>query len=209
MRLRALIVVALLCAAGPAQAVSAILHFDGEIDAIYANNVPSLTALGLYDGMPVHYEVKIDTDALAYHRSNGVWWRLDFWNAPDDHTEYFYAELVAQPYPTPGSYFGWGREFFWGADVTSFAFGCAPLGRLFVGVDLFHIDGCGAIEDWELGQEVGSAHVWHDPSTGESATVYASMTLTQIVPVPEPGAAAMLASGATLLACLHKRRSRA
>ena len=41
MRLRALLALALLCAAGPAQAVSAILHFDGYVNGVYGSG-PSL-----------------------------------------------------------------------------------------------------------------------------------------------------------------------
>jgi hypothetical protein len=206
MRLRALLVLALLCTAGPAHALSALLRFEGSV-AFTIGSAPSLAALGLGSGSPLHYEVRVDTEGPGFFRTNTqTVLRYDFWNAPDDHTDSFFAELVAQAYPTPGSYYGWGREWFEGADITSFAFSCAPVGRLSVGPEMFLIDGCGAIESWEVGKEVGSWHVWHDPDTGESSSVFGDLILVDIVPVPEPGATAMLASGATLLACLHRRR---
>ena len=210
MRLRALLVLALLCAAAPAFALSAVLHFDGTVAFASPSSAPSLVALGISPGSPVHYEVKVDTEANGFNRYPGgyVNWFVDYWESPEYHDEHFYAERVAQPYPTPGSYYGYGGQGFHGVDVTDPAFSCAPLGRLFVGVQLFHIDGCGSVAEWQVGQQTGAGHNWHDPDTGEFVSVTSFMTLTDIVPVPEPGATAMLASGATLLACLHRRRRR-
>jgi hypothetical protein len=210
MRLRALLVLALLGAADPAHALSAVLHFDGTVAFASPSSAPSLVALGISRGSPVHYEVKVDTAANGFIRYPGgpVTWFEDYWGAPNDHADHFYAELIAQAYPTPGSYYGGGAVGFRGVDLTDQAFSCAPLGRLFVGVQLFYIDGCGSVADWQVGHETAASHNWHDPDTGQFVSVTSFMTLTDIVPVPEPGATAMLASGATLLACLRRRRRR-
>jgi hypothetical protein len=157
--------------------------------------------------------VKIDTEALAYARQNG-WhqWILPWSNAPDfpeEHTEPYYAELVAQAYPTPGSWFGRDMQIFAGYDTYDPDAECPLEGEVRVGTAFFGIAGCGSVWAWPVGTHVSSRHFWHDPDTGELATVYGQLTLMDIVPVPEPGATAMLASGATLLACLHRRRPRA
>ena len=213
MRVRALWVVALLCAAGPAQAVSAILHFDGTVFSAYGPGAPSLTALGLTYGSPLHYEVKIDTEALAYQRQDGwLYWILPTSNAPDfpeEHTEPYYAELIAQAYPTPGSWFGRDQQIYAGFDGYDPDAECPLEGDLRVGTAFFGIRACDSVTDWPVGKEVSSYHFWHDPDTDALVSVYGQLTLTDIVPVPEPDATAMLVSGATLLACLHRRRRRA
>jgi hypothetical protein len=63
---------------------------------------------------------------------------------------------------------------------------CAVLGRLFVGVELFHIDGCRPVAEWSPGMSVRSGHVWHDADTGESITIYTTMTVTSAIEIPEP-----------------------
>ena len=60
MRLRALLVAALLWTPGPVHALSAILKFDGTV-RFTTGSAPSLTALGLSHGTPLHFEVKVDT----------------------------------------------------------------------------------------------------------------------------------------------------
>ena len=117
--------------------------------------------------------------------------------------------MLVPPYPTPGTYYGWGNVNFAASTIVTPAYSCQPVGRLLVGPAMHLIDGCdAAIEDWPLGKAVVSWHFWHDPDTEAYVSVFADYVLTEIVPVPEPGAATMLAAGATLLACLHRRRLR-
>ena len=113
----------LLCVAPSAHANSSIVVYGGTVTFLNGSG-PSLDALGLARGTPVHYEVRVDRNADGFLvRSNGqVVPQPDVWNGPDDHRDYFYAELLVQPYPTPGSYLGFDREFFYGSDVVSPAF---------------------------------------------------------------------------------------
>ena len=188
-----------------AQAAPFVLVFDGSV-TFTDGSAPSLTSLGLSFGSPLHYEVRIDRDADGYTVSNGqAIPSPDYWNAPDDHADNFLAELLVQAYPTPGSYYDLGRESFVGSDVVLFAFDCDVLGRLFVGMELFHIDGCAPVAEWGVGFEVGSGHNWHDPDTGEFQTVYGTLRVTDVITVPEPRSAYLLALG--LAALLAARRT--
>ncbi len=178
----------LLSAAGDAGAAAYLFEFDGHVTSIYGSG-PSLDATGMVPGAPVHYSVRVRRGDDGYYLSgDGSKWILpDVWNSPEDNRDYFYAELVSAPYPSPGSYYGWNRELFWGVDDVSPAFPeCAVLGRLFVGVELFHIDHCGPVADWAPGMSVGSGHVWHDADTGEAITIYTTMTITSAIEIPEP-----------------------
>jgi hypothetical protein len=184
----------LLCVAPSAQASSFVVVYDGAVTFLNGDG-PSLEALSLSRGAPVHYEVRVDRDADGFIVSgNGqVVLRPDVWNGPDDHRDNFYAELLEQPYATPGSYLGFGREFFYGSDVVSPSFpDCDVLGRLFVGTELFHIDGCAPLAEWGTGLRLGSAHIWQDAATGETMTVYTQGTVTEVFNVPEPAAGALL-----------------
>jgi hypothetical protein len=180
--------VLLFCLLGDAGAASYLFEFDGHVRSIYGSG-PSLDATGMVPGAPVHYSVRVHRNDDGYYLSgDGSKWILpDVWNSPEDSRDYFYAELVSAPYPSPGSYYGWNRELFWGVDVVSPSFpDCAVLGRLYVGVELFHIDGCGEVADWKPGMSAGSGHVWHDADTGEPITIYTTMTITSAVEIPEP-----------------------
>lgn len=171
-----------------AGAASYRFEFDGHVTSIYGSG-PSLDATGMVRGAPVHYSVRVQRSDDGYYLSgDGSKWILpDVWNSPEDNLDYFYAELVSAPYPSPGSYYGWNRELFWGVDEVSPSFpDCAVLGRLFVGVELFHIDGCRPVADWSPGMSVGSGHIWHDADTGEPITIYTAMTVTSAIEIPEP-----------------------
>ena len=141
------------------------------------------------------------------------WIEQDTWTSPEDNRDYFYAEFESAPYPTPGSYYGWNRKFFYGVDVVSPAFpDCDVLGRLYVGVELFHIDGCAPVAEWSPGSSVGSRHIWHDEDTGEATTVHTQMIVTSATEIPEPvpslGPAGMALIGGLLgLAGWRKLRS--
>ena len=52
---------------------------------------------------------------------------------------------------------------------------------------------------------LSSYHIWHDPDTGADIWVFGDLTLTDVVPVPEPGRAALVGSGVALLTCLRRR----
>jgi len=187
--LRSLIALLFLAlASDAAEASSYVFELDGQVTFISGSG-PSLDATGISPGSPVHYSVRVDRSGDGYYLSGdgSKWIRQDTWTSPEDNRDYFYAELVSAPYPTPGSYFEWNREFFYGVDVVSPAFpDCDVLGRLFVGVELFHIDGCAPVADWSPGLSVGSGHVWHDEDTGEAITVYTQMTVTGATEIPEP-----------------------
>jgi hypothetical protein len=174
---------------GDAGAASYLFEFDGQVTSIYGSG-PSLDATGMVPGAPVHYSVLVHRGDDGYYLSgDGSKWIVpDVWNSPEDNHDSFYAELVSAPYPSPGSYYGWNRELFWGVDDVSTSFpDCAVLGRLFVGVELFHIDGCGLpVAEWAPGMSVGSGHIWHDADTGEPITLYTRMTVTSAIVIPEP-----------------------
>jgi hypothetical protein len=201
---RLMLVLAFVSTAATADAARLALTFDGQVNQAFGSG-PSLTSLGLTYGTPLHYEVLVDTGAGAFYTANGNTFPLvDQWFAPDHYETYFRAELLAQPYATPGSYYGWGREFFAGLDIVSPAFEpCAILGRLVVGTELLQIDGCGAVSTWAAGTELGSSHIWQDPTTGQTIYVYGSLTVTEVVPLPEPAAAGPAALLVALLARLR------
>lgn len=192
--------------AAPAAAAPFVVTLDGTVSFLYGS-APSLDALGLVTGSPLHYEILVDPAADGFYVQGGdVFASPDVWNAPDDHEDHFYAELLSQPYPTPGSYYDLGREFFVGVDDVSPAFpDCDVLGRLFVGTELFHIDGCAAVASWSPGLSTGSLHGWHDPVTDAYVQVQGSLTVTGVTIVPEPATGLLLALGLSALARVRAR----
>ncbi len=72
---------------------------------------------------------------------------------------------------------------------------CDVLWRLFVGTDLFYIDGCGPVASWGPGLEVGSLNRWNDPVTGEAASVFGNLVVTEVIPVPEPATGLLVGLG--------------
>lgn len=195
---------ALLCAlfvalaAQPAAAALTVYEFDGQVTGIYGSG-PSLDALGLAFGTPVHYVVAVDRAADGY-LVQGDGTRIDLtdvWTSPEESLDYFFAELLSAPYPRSASYGGWDRELFYGVDQVSTAFpDCDVLGRLYVGLERFGIDGCAPVADWAPGLDVGSAHIWHDPDTGQTITIYAQMTVTSATEIAAaPALGSPLAQG--------------
>jgi hypothetical protein len=205
---------ALVWCVGTANAESHRFEFDGQVRSIYGSGA-SLDTTGLSTGSTVRFTVLVDRTGDGYYVSadGSQWIRPDVWTAPEEHRDYFYAELESASYPTPGSYLGYDREFFYGLDHVSETFpDCAVLGRLFVGVELFHIDGCAPVAQWSPGMSVGSAHIWHDDATGQSITVQMDLTVTGAtqmgVPLPalNPAGVACLCSMVALV-CLPSLRS--
>jgi hypothetical protein len=173
--------------------------FSGSVNGIYGAG-PSREALGLTFGSPLEYRVLVDSERDGYVVSDsGIQLREDIDRGPGGSEDFFFAQLTYRSYELPGLYYGRTDVYHVAVDVISETFGCDILGRLFADAPLFHIDGCSNVSAWEVGDEVGSNHGWHDASSDEYINFFGSLTLSEKNWVPEPGTFAMLSLGLVLL----------
>ena len=156
---------------------------DGYLSGLYGDG-PSVVALDLNFMDPISYEFIIDIEKSGYSlESDGSKTTHENTSSASDTEEYFYAELLEISYVVNDTYYNWGRENYYAANIDSFAYS-SLVGRVMVGPELLYLDTSSYISEWQVGDSFRGAHWWHDSVNGEFITLHSSLTLTEVSEVP-------------------------
>ncbi len=182
-----------------------IYTVEGSVSGIYGNG-PSVDGLGFSFGSDVTYQFLIDTDRSGFvELSDGSIEYVPDSSSTDSSYTNFYAELVSISYSVTDTYYNWGLSNYFAANINSPAFS-SPLGRVTVGPGLLYLDSASYIENWQIGDAFGGAHLWHDSVSSDFITLHTQLSLTDITAVPLPSSL-LLFSSAILIPLFIRRKT--
>ncbi len=187
---------------GPSQAAFYVYTFQGTISSINLDN-GGLIGTNYQVGDSVEYKVAIDFDADGYIKNANL---TDPTIQSDTATlDRFYADFISGDIIQ-------GDDNFQGAEVEEYNFGNnylnADQGAIYVGTynSYLTIYDLQDVVDWEEGESTFDAYtLGYNTSNEQSKFTIFNMTLTDITPVPVPGAIWLLCSGLLGLAGLKRK----
>lgn len=180
---------------------------EGTVSGIYGNG-PSVDDLGFTFGSDVTYQFIIDTDRSGFiDLGDGSIEYVQDSSTIDSSYTNFYAELVSISYSVTDTYYNSGFSNYYATNIDEPAYS-SLIGRVVVGSDKLYLDSSSYIENWQIGDIFGGAHLWHDSVSGDFITLHTQLNLTEITAVPLPGSLLLLSSVIALIPLSIRKKQR-
>ncbi|MDH5571394.1 MAG: hypothetical protein OEY89_06485 [Gammaproteobacteria bacterium] len=178
---------------------------EGTVSGIYGNG-QSVNDLSMSFGSDVTYQFLIDTDRSGFvDLGDGIIEYVQDTSSIDSSYTNFYAELVNISYTVTDTYYNNGFTNYYATNINEPAYS-SLIGRVVIGPDKLYLDSSSYIENWQIGDFFGGAHLWYDSVSGESITLHTQLSLTEITAVPLPGSLLLLLSAMTLIPLSIRKR---